>query len=293
MAILKNTTITGTSALQLPSGTTANRPGSPSTGDTRYNSEKQIVEQYNGNRWITFPDIVRDNLQLHWDPLDSYSGSGTTVTDLSGNGRNGTLNSVTVSTTGGGYFEFNSQSDTLDPATAYNNPGFAKTICFWVNTNRPLSAQDNWQIGWLDGPNNGGAGGDYFGMMFGVGPTEDMGFWGRGGPFDLAIGSNTTQWVGQQGWTFVCCTGANTNGAVRVYRNDQQQLLSRNSDNALSYTYRMASVAANTFRINSRGLWNSGMSFVWLGPVMVYHRELTHTEIVQNFYATKDRYGVS
>jgi len=42
----------GTSRLKLPVGTTAQRPGSPATGDTRVNSTLSQVEAYNGSAWI-------------------------------------------------------------------------------------------------------------------------------------------------------------------------------------------------------------------------------------------------
>ena len=38
-------------ALQLPSGTTAERPGSPSTGEWRYNTTTNLIEYYDGAEW--------------------------------------------------------------------------------------------------------------------------------------------------------------------------------------------------------------------------------------------------
>jgi hypothetical protein len=42
-----------TDYLQLPVGTTAQRPVSPSTGMLRYNSTIVAVEYYNGSAWIS------------------------------------------------------------------------------------------------------------------------------------------------------------------------------------------------------------------------------------------------
>ena len=42
----------GTSAMNLPSGTTAQRPGSPATGAQRYNTSLSQTEYYNGSNWI-------------------------------------------------------------------------------------------------------------------------------------------------------------------------------------------------------------------------------------------------
>ena len=43
--------INGTGALDLPTGTTGQRPGSPSSGMTRYNTTISAVEVYNGTEW--------------------------------------------------------------------------------------------------------------------------------------------------------------------------------------------------------------------------------------------------
>lgn len=60
MAQLKNTTISDTGFLQLPAGTTAQRP-SPAAGQMRLNSNSNLIEQYNGTEWkdnFNFPNVV-------------------------------------------------------------------------------------------------------------------------------------------------------------------------------------------------------------------------------------------
>lgn len=52
MATLKNVTINDTGFLRLPSGTTAERPGSPVAGMIRYNTDINNNEFYNGSEWI-------------------------------------------------------------------------------------------------------------------------------------------------------------------------------------------------------------------------------------------------
>ena len=51
MATLKNTLIDDTGYLQLPSGTTAQRPLSPSAGYTRWNTTEGYMEIYDGTDW--------------------------------------------------------------------------------------------------------------------------------------------------------------------------------------------------------------------------------------------------
>jgi hypothetical protein len=55
MANLKNTVIDDTGNLKLPTGTSAQRPGSPIAGQFRYNTSLGILEAYTGgvNQWIT------------------------------------------------------------------------------------------------------------------------------------------------------------------------------------------------------------------------------------------------
>ena len=46
-----NVTVAGTSHLKIPSGTTAQRPGSPAVGMIRHNTTQSEYEVYNGSTW--------------------------------------------------------------------------------------------------------------------------------------------------------------------------------------------------------------------------------------------------
>jgi hypothetical protein len=52
MANLKNTIINDTGHITLPIGTTAQRPGSPTSGMTRFNTATSVIEFFNGEIWI-------------------------------------------------------------------------------------------------------------------------------------------------------------------------------------------------------------------------------------------------
>jgi len=54
VATLKNTTINDTGFLQVPAGTTAQRPSSPTLGMWRFNTTLGYLEIYDGNFWIRF-----------------------------------------------------------------------------------------------------------------------------------------------------------------------------------------------------------------------------------------------
>ena len=45
--------ISGTGAVNIPVGTTAQRPGSPATGDLRFNSTLTAAEIYNGSSFVS------------------------------------------------------------------------------------------------------------------------------------------------------------------------------------------------------------------------------------------------
>lgn len=98
MAILTSLTVNDTGFITLPSGTAEQRP-TAAGGLTRFNTNKSRIETYTGTEW-THPEsatvlqqpitLPSSNLLLHLDAGNpsSYSGSGTTWNDISGNGRN-------------------------------------------------------------------------------------------------------------------------------------------------------------------------------------------------------------
>jgi len=69
MATLKNTIIDGTEYFQLPGGTTAQRPSSPTAGQSRYNSTLNTVEWYTGsnNLWYYMPNISTYGMIARYD----------------------------------------------------------------------------------------------------------------------------------------------------------------------------------------------------------------------------------
>lgn len=138
MATLKNTTINDTGFLQVPVGTTAQRPASPTSGMMRYNNNTYAYEMYNGIQWLNFNvQIVTSDLLAWLDAGNpsSYPGSGSTWTDLSNNNKNGTLVNTSYTSGAGGYFTFNgSTAYGLLPNTTLGNGDVAWTCSAWVRT---------------------------------------------------------------------------------------------------------------------------------------------------------------
>ena len=86
------------SVLSLGQYTNATRPASPTQGTIIYNVSVGQVQIWNGDRWVlldtkggTLPEVGQV-VHLDATKTSSYSGSGTTWTDLSGQGNNFNIN---------------------------------------------------------------------------------------------------------------------------------------------------------------------------------------------------------
>jgi hypothetical protein len=287
MSSLKNTIINDTGYIMLPSGTSAQRPA-PQNGMVRYNTDLTSYEIYTNGVWSQFTsNIVLENLALYLQPDNSksYPGLGSDVSkiyDLA-NSNSGNLTDITAYPR---YLNFNSTSSSISLNTNLFITG-AKSISFWLRTNRPLSDNDDWEIGFL---NQGSTPGSMFGMMYGVGQTQDLGFWGYAADYDYSINNPTTRWIDLNTWVFVTCT-INSSRQVKIYKNNVQQLLYRNSDGATALTFSLPVETTNYFLINSRGSWGSGFTYLNLGDVLVYNKELSLSEITQNYNSLRSKYA--
>jgi len=61
MATLKNLTVNDTGFIRLPSGTNAQRPGSPTVGMIRYNTDIASNEYWNGSAWVRVEESTVGN----------------------------------------------------------------------------------------------------------------------------------------------------------------------------------------------------------------------------------------
>ena len=102
MAQLKNTTVSDTGFLQLPAGTTAQRPAVLNTGMIRFNSDKGLIEQYDGVAW--FDNFNNFNARV--------LATGGTVNDITQGGINyrvhvfSTVGTSTFTVSQGGEVEY-------------------------------------------------------------------------------------------------------------------------------------------------------------------------------------------
>jgi hypothetical protein len=221
----------------------------------------------------TYPKIVTNGLVLNLDvgQQNSYRGSGTTWTDLSGNGNNGTLvNGVGYSASNLGSLSFDGVDDYIDcgnnsSLSVGNN--ITANAWFYVNSTsvyQPIVSKvvSNQSLGWEMANSNG-----TFRTTFRPSATQ----------INLSVGSLS---VGN--WYMGTMTFDNT--TARLYLNGVQT----------GSTTTGGPVTLNStqpLQIGTRGIpsnWYNGN----IAQVSIYNRALTAQEIQQNFNATKSRFGL-
>jgi hypothetical protein len=136
-------TMSGTGAVKVPSGTTAQRPSSPVNGMVRYNTDNSNMEGYIDGDWQSFntgaPSLTTiSGLDLWADVTNGITS--TTVADLSGNNRTGTLLNTSAKGTTGTNTYLDATTNYIDYANT-KIPDYAQDVTyFFVMTNvRSLS----------------------------------------------------------------------------------------------------------------------------------------------------------
>ena len=214
------------------------------------------------------PKIVTDGLVLYLDAANtkSYPGSGTTWSDLSGNGNNGTLvNGPTFDSENGGSIVFDGSSRRTTLTLPFGQLGFT-TLSIWysrVEGNsstswRTLFATTNTNVHHLISQNTTRVLGVFDGSFrsFGYTPLID----GKFHNYSVIYQSGTNATLYVDGIFF---------STINIILN------------------------LETSPIGSIGNWNSGN--YWAGNIsltQIYNRALSAQEILQNYNATKGRYGL-
>lgn len=231
-------------------------------------------------RLINITDnIVIDGLVLYLDAGNtaSYPGSGTTWTDLSGSGNNGTLiNGPTYNSSNNGSIVFDSTDDyVLVNSNTSSLPygSSARTVSIWFYTNSST---------WADNVNSlffygTGSPGQAFGIDFSSLPNIEFFSWGGAPSNDITFGSR----YAQVGWKNITLTydGATT---LLIYENASltQTLTFPSSRNTA-----VSDVYIGSYLVSSH---YDGR----IANVAMYNRALTSTEIRQNFNALNSRFKV-
>jgi hypothetical protein len=225
--------------------------------------------------------IVTTGLILNLDAgnIASYPGSGTTWTDLSGNGNNGTLvNGPTYSSESGGKITFNGTNNYVNMGDKFNiDEG---TIDFWFKPNvtinpttaaspanyRPFGKTDSFEAR-FNNVLQGLGGYGIFGADFGQ-PTASL------------ISTQNT-WTNGVWYNMVFSWKVSTN-------NSQFYVQS-----VLDSTGTSATLAGNSgnFAIAASRGGASGFVPMDLATFRIYNIQLSSTQITQNFNVLKGRFG--
>ncbi len=214
------------------------------------------------------PIIVTDGLLVYLDAGNnrSYSGSGITIYDLSGLGRTSELiNGASYSSTNLGTFVFDGTNDYINinslanilPKTTYTKIAYFYVSDFTYSNNIISGGFSGQHAFWLQASNKLYAG--------------HNGAWST-------VSGNTT--LSTNTWYFGAVTYSNTTG-WKLYLNGREDGTSANTT-----TF----VGNQEINIASYG---GGNNFIGrISNVQIYNRVLSATEIVQNYNATKKRYGL-
>ena len=283
------TTFSGTGCVSMPGGTSTQRPEVAKKGQIRYinGDVKKGLEFYNGTDWITlgesYIDInaVRSGLVLYLDAgnVKSYSGSGETWFDLSGNSNHGTLiNGVGYSSSGGGSLVFDGVNDIVRiPHNSTQNPQNI-TISSWINLSDFLNSFGR-------NPNilgKGGNDGYRFRVNGGFNSSPGQVVWFDRGSENI-IGTDSDL-VLPGDWHFITVTGSSS--GLKIYVDDTLR-----SSNSVPFggNTTTADLAIGGAGI---GVLTNELFVGNIAKVLMYNRELTASEISQNFNAFRDRFGI-
>lgn len=222
--------------------------------------------------------IVTNGLVLNLDAGDpaSYPGSGAIWTDLSGNANNGILNGgVTYSPANSGIVDFDGTSGYVQANDNPNlNPTTGITVSAWIKWDTNTA---QWE--WLVAKNsNSGAGTGY--MLVKHNDSDTIGFIIDGIYATIARSSFI---VGN--WYNIVGTAVAGGNAV-LYVNGSIAVTTAGVPNPiLQY--------ANSLGINKSFYYPSPSNFSGqISNVQIYGRTLSIGEILQNFNALRERYGI-
>jgi hypothetical protein len=219
--------------------------------------------------------IITSGLVLYLDAGNtaSYAGSGTTWTDLSSSGNNGTLtNGPTYSSSNGGSIVFDGSNDIVSSFSTQISGTGSKTISSWIKLNTTSRA--------------------------GIAGTRSLAEWGWGFTANRS-GVGTLDFYDTQGSSLSAAAGLGTNiwYHVTVTFDDSRivTLYVNGSQVAISSTP-FAALNASTFNgvIGNEDEYTNPFYHPFRGniaQVAIYNRALTAAEVLQNYNALSPRFG--
>ena len=226
------------------------------------------------------PPVVLDGLQLYVDAgnILSYPTTGTTWTDLSGNGNNGTLtNGPTYSSANGGAIVFDGTNDHVYKGTFAGSITTNLSLSVWVLFSSLAQGAYVMALGRDVGGTAGGLA--LFAILSGI-PIFELGS-GKG-----RVSSGITPTLNT--WYNFAVTADGTN--TKFYVNSTLANTSAQSTGqvASSPGFCIGSYINSYIPPVSSGVYHNGK----IANVKIYNRALSTTEVAQNFNALRGRFGI-
>ena len=231
----------------------------------------------------TGPEIITDGLTFALDAANtkSYPGSGTNVTNLSGNGNNGTLvNGPTHDSTYGGAFDLDGSNDYITtPITAPNWADVPFTIQLWTSD---CTLNDSVFVMGSNGV------GDNFGFVGGywVSLNRIFFYWRSAsainGPMYITVPHDRTA-PNNICVTFTGVGGTNATTLINnttIYFNGVSQAASTGGGAGHPYNSRLL-LGGGNYPLNGK-----------IHNTYYYNRALSAEEVLQNYNTTKGRFGL-
>jgi hypothetical protein len=234
-------------------------------------SDQHIYKQQ--SKWTT--TITSSGLVLHLDAANnnSYIGSGSTWTDLSGNNNHATLyNGVGYSSSNSGTLTFNESNQYGQIPSGMANFTNGITVCSMMNWGNVGSwermidfgngsASDNILIGRQGG-------GQDFRVEIYQGVT-------------MAFGQNWTSGITNNSWQFFSWSKSSTTSTIGLngsYQSTNSSVLPNNISRSTNYI--------------GRSNWADAYFGTGMQTLLIYNRALTEEEMTVNFNAYRSRFGI-
>ena len=206
------------------------------------------------------PAIVTSGLVLCLDAANkvSYPGSGTSWYNLSGTIQSGSLkNGPTFSRANLGTIVFDGTDDYITTSFATTS-GQAVSYCGWVYSTESTATYKNFVDSLSESP---------------------MIWWNPSGQIEFDASRYTTTTVYRNQWVYVSLSKPLGNSSASYYVNGVL----------------VGTGTAYTTLVSTPTLFNRGAAQTWKGNgavVQIYNRALSATEVLQNYNATKTRFGL-
>ena len=219
------------------------------------------------------PSAVMDGLLISFDAANSrsYPRTGTTINNLTGSISGSMVNGVGFTSTNSGFFSFDGTNDLVSFSS---NPSLTNqiTISVWIKPS------DNGSNNWISG-REGSYRMFYTSSIFAWDCATSNNAWYTTG---TNIVSNSLSVI-DNWWNVV---GTYNGSNLRLYVNGSLQSTGANiSGNILTTGYTLNLMQADNIQFVVYGKGN-------ISQFLLYDRALTAQEVLQNYNATKKRYGL-